>query len=55
MLNDGPGADAHGPNQGAIGVLDKTQMDHFASIFLAYQKRGKAEDEEGTVYLFCRE
>ncbi|RPD55809.1 hypothetical protein L227DRAFT_614943 [Lentinus tigrinus ALCF2SS1-6] len=31
---------------GAIGVLDRTQMDHFASIFLAYQKRGKAEDEE---------
>ncbi|RDX55781.1 hypothetical protein OH76DRAFT_1337360 [Lentinus brumalis] len=31
---------------GAIGVLDRTQMDHFASIFLAYQKRGKSEDEE---------
>ncbi|KAI0724628.1 hypothetical protein C8T65DRAFT_714709 [Cerioporus squamosus] len=31
---------------GAIGVLDRTQMDHFASIFLAYQKRGRAEDEE---------
>ncbi|KAI0801188.1 hypothetical protein C8Q74DRAFT_473232 [Fomes fomentarius] len=31
---------------GAIGVLDRTDMDHFASIFLQYQKRGKAEDEE---------
>ncbi|KAH9944322.1 uncharacterized protein BXZ73DRAFT_96809 [Epithele typhae] len=29
---------------GAIGVLDRTQMDHFASIFLAYQKRGKETD-----------
>ncbi|KAI0756918.1 hypothetical protein C8Q80DRAFT_1131135 [Daedaleopsis nitida] len=31
---------------GAIGVLDRTQMDHFASIFLLYQKRGKAESED---------
>ncbi|TBU45101.1 hypothetical protein BD309DRAFT_860932 [Dichomitus squalens] len=31
---------------GAIGVLNSTQMDHFADIFLAYQKRGKAEDPE---------
>ena len=37
-------------NQGAIGVLDRTQMDHFASIFVDYQKRGKAEDEEGIVH-----
>ncbi|KAI0735094.1 hypothetical protein C8Q76DRAFT_791673 [Earliella scabrosa] len=32
---------------GAIGVLDRTDMDNFASIFLQYQKRGKAETEEG--------
>ncbi|KAI1797950.1 hypothetical protein LXA43DRAFT_982756 [Ganoderma leucocontextum] len=31
---------------GAIGVLDRTQMDHFAKIFLAYQKRGKAKHPE---------
>lgn len=29
---------------GGIGVLDRTDMDHFADIFTAYQKRGKAED-----------
>ncbi|KAI0094838.1 hypothetical protein BDY19DRAFT_988637 [Irpex rosettiformis] len=29
---------------GAIGVLDRTEMDHFADIFMAYQKRGKAEN-----------
>ncbi|KIJ21793.1 hypothetical protein PAXINDRAFT_105288 [Paxillus involutus ATCC 200175] len=27
---------------GAIGVLDKTDMDHFADIFVAYQKLGKS-------------
>ncbi|KAM5536247.1 hypothetical protein V8D89_010146 [Ganoderma adspersum] len=31
---------------GAIGVLDRTEMDHFADIFLAYQKRGKAKNPE---------
>ena len=35
--------------QGAIGVLDRTQMDQFASIFLAYQKRGNSEDSGGTL------
>ncbi|KAG1769175.1 hypothetical protein EDD22DRAFT_1048164 [Suillus occidentalis] len=29
---------------GAIGVLDRTDMDHFASIFVAYQKLGKETD-----------
>ena len=29
---------------GAVGVLDRTEMDHFADIFLLYQKRGKAQD-----------
>ena len=29
---------------GAIGVLDRTEMDHFADIFMLYQKRGKASD-----------
>ncbi|KAF8521484.1 hypothetical protein JB92DRAFT_3277272 [Gautieria morchelliformis] len=32
------------PRQGEIGVLDKKDMDHFADIFIAYQKRGKATD-----------
>jgi uncharacterized protein (DUF2235 family) len=31
---------------GAIGVLDRTEMDNFADIFIAYQKRGKSEDKE---------
>ena len=34
--------------KGEIGVLDRTEMDHFADIFLAYQKRGKAKNPEGT-------
>lgn len=29
---------------GAIGVLDRTEMDQFADIFMTYQKRGKAQD-----------
>lgn len=33
--------------QGAIGVLDKTEMEHFASIFLAYQKLGESTDTQG--------
>lgn len=32
---------------GAIGVLNRTQMDKFADIFLAYQKRGKSKDPAG--------
>ncbi|KAI0082303.1 hypothetical protein K474DRAFT_1586300 [Panus rudis PR-1116 ss-1] len=31
---------------GEIGVLDRMDMDHFADIFIAYQKRGKAKDVE---------
>ncbi|KAI9069965.1 hypothetical protein FKP32DRAFT_1558689, partial [Trametes sanguinea] len=31
---------------GAIGVLDRTEMDHFATIFVAYQKRGKEQDPD---------
>ncbi|KAI0361533.1 hypothetical protein OH77DRAFT_1391827 [Trametes cingulata] len=31
---------------GAIGVLDRTEMDHFATIFIAYQKRGKSQDPD---------
>lgn len=31
---------------GAIGILDKTDMDHFAEVFLAYQKIGKTDDED---------
>ena len=33
--------------KGAIGVLDRTQMDHFATIFVDYQKRGKSQDPDG--------
>ncbi|EKM61098.1 uncharacterized protein PHACADRAFT_247474 [Phanerochaete carnosa HHB-10118-sp] len=31
---------------GAIGVLDRTEMDNFADIFLLYQERGKAQDQQ---------
>jgi hypothetical protein len=31
--------------QGAIGVLDRRDMDSFARIFITYQLLGKAEDE----------
>jgi len=31
---------------GAIGILSRTDMDHFADIFVAYQKRGQATDED---------
>ena len=30
--------------QGEIGVLDKQDMDHFADVFMAYQRRGKTSD-----------
>ena len=29
-------------------MLDRTEMDHFATIFVAYQKRGKTQDPEGS-------
>jgi len=29
---------------GEIGILDKTEMDNFADIFVAFQKRGKTDD-----------
>ncbi|KAF8576583.1 hypothetical protein K439DRAFT_1640432 [Ramaria rubella] len=31
---------------GEIGVLDRVDMDHFADIFIAYQKRGDTSDQE---------
>ncbi|CDO71627.1 hypothetical protein BN946_scf184911.g97 [Trametes cinnabarina] len=31
---------------GAIGVLDRTEMDNFATIFVTYQKRGKETDPD---------
>ncbi|KAL6309914.1 hypothetical protein BKA93DRAFT_842602 [Sparassis latifolia] len=31
---------------GAIGVLNRTDMDHFGDIFLALQKRGKTNDQD---------
>ena len=34
--------------QGAIGILDRRDMDHFAEIFLALQKRGMTKDQKGT-------
>ncbi|KAH7883544.1 hypothetical protein F5I97DRAFT_1893739 [Phlebopus sp. FC_14] len=33
---------------GAIGVLDKTDMDHFADIFISYQKLAKSHDRTQT-------
>ncbi|KAJ7786267.1 hypothetical protein B0H16DRAFT_25079 [Mycena metata] len=30
---------------GKIGVLDRADMDHFAGIFMAYQRLGKSKDE----------
>jgi len=33
--------------QGEIGVLDKQDMDHFADVFMAYQRRGKISDPKG--------
>jgi hypothetical protein len=33
--------------QGEIGVLDRKDMDSFAGIFVAYQKRGKSDNKEG--------
>ncbi|CAL1695679.1 unnamed protein product [Somion occarium] len=30
----------------AIGILDRKDMDHFADLFLALQKRGKTKDEK---------
>ncbi|KAH0838273.1 hypothetical protein J3R83DRAFT_6529 [Lanmaoa asiatica] len=35
---------SRGAYTGAIGVLDKTDMDHFADVFVAYQKLGKSND-----------
>lgn len=32
--------------QGEIGLLSRSEMDHFADIFVAYQKRGKTKDPE---------
>lgn len=34
--------------QGTIGILDRRDMDHFAEIFLALQKRGMTKDKKGT-------
>ncbi|KIJ32054.1 hypothetical protein M422DRAFT_185034 [Sphaerobolus stellatus SS14] len=31
---------------GQIGVLDRKDMDHFADIFIAYQKKGNTSDEQ---------
>lgn len=36
---------------GAIGVLDRQDMDHFADIFVAYQKRGKTKDKAAVAAL----
>lgn len=37
-------------HQGEIGVLDRTAMDAFADIFIAYQKRGKTHDPKGKLF-----
>ncbi|EEB94274.1 hypothetical protein MPER_06934, partial [Moniliophthora perniciosa FA553] len=36
--------------KGAIGILGRKDMDHFARIFLSYQKLGKTKDQEGQFY-----
>jgi hypothetical protein len=33
--------------QGHIGILDRQDMDAFAGIFVAFQKRGKTHDPKG--------
>ena len=33
--------------QDVIGVLDRTDMDHFAGIFMAFLKHGKTDDAKG--------
>lgn len=38
--------------QGAIGILDRRDMDHFAEIFLALQKRGMTKDDKG-INIYC--
>jgi hypothetical protein len=38
--------------QGDIGVLDRKDMDSFASIFINYQKVGVCNDPEGGYALF---
>lgn len=32
--------------KGAIGVLDRKDMDHFAHIFLTYQKVGECKESD---------
>lgn len=39
--------------QGAIGVLDRQDMDHFAQVFIDFQKRGKSKDEAGAFKRVC--
>jgi len=36
---------------GKIGVLDRTDMDHFADIFVDFQARGKAKDKDRIEFL----
>jgi len=36
---------------GKIGVLDRTDMDHFADIFVDFQARGKTEDKDRIEFL----
>lgn len=33
--------------QEVIGVLDRTEMDNFAGIFMAFLKHGKTDDPKG--------
>ena len=40
--------------KGKIGVLDRTDMDNFASIFINFQKRGKATDPKGKLFFFAK-
>ena len=37
--------------QSAIGVLDRANMEHFANIFVLYQKLGKSNDAAGPFHI----
>ena len=37
--------------QGAIGVLDRADMEHFADIFVLFQKLGKSDDAAGSFHI----
>jgi hypothetical protein len=38
---------------GEIGILDRKDMDHFAKIFLSFQKLGKSKKPAGKFTYIC--